>query len=122
MWGDLRPELVAAVKAVLEGCMEDELAQLLAARPYERTARRTDYRNGATHRRHTTELGPLELRVPRARSLPYRPSFLAPAARPAGGVDRVLRRAFLRGFSVRETAALATELTGVLLSRARSAA
>ena len=66
-----------------------------------------------------TELGLIEdLRVPRARRLAYRPSFLVRAARRTATVERVLRRAFLRGLSTRETAALAETLTGVPLSAA----
>jgi len=118
LWGELRPELAAAVRAVLEGTMEDELSRLLAARRYERTVTRRDARNGHVRRWLTTELGAIELTVPRARVLPYRPSFLARSARRTSGVERVLRRAFLRGLSTRETARLAEELTGVPLSAA----
>ena len=60
-----------------------------------------------------TELGLIEgLVVPRARELRYRPSFLAHAARRTSVVDGVLRQAFLRGLSTRETARLAETLTG----------
>jgi hypothetical protein len=43
--GKLRPELAAAVSQILHSTMEDELATLLSARPYERTVRRRDHRN-----------------------------------------------------------------------------
>lgn len=119
LWGDLRPELLEAVKAVLEATMEDELGALLRARPYERTHLRLDVRNGVYRRRLVTELGAItDLAVPRRRLEPYRPSFLRRAARRTGAVDAALRRAFLRGLSTRETAALAEELTGVPLSAA----
>ena len=66
-----------------------------------------------------TELGAItDLAVPRRRLEPYHPSFLRRAARRTGTVDEVLRRAFLRGLSTRETAALAETLTGVPLSAA----
>ena len=117
-WGDLRPELLRAVTTILEATMEDELAAQLLARPYERTHRRLDHRNGSYRRWLVTELGATELSVPRRRQLPYRPSFLARAARRTTTVDDVLRQAFLRGLSVRETAALAETLTGVSLSAA----
>ena len=98
--------------------MEDELAALLVAARYERTPWRLDHRNGFFARELVTELGAItDLRVPRRRLVPYRPSFLARAARRTGGVDHVLRQAFLRGLSTRETAALAETLTGVPLSR-----
>jgi transposase-like protein len=119
LWGDLRPELLEAVRTILETTMEDELAAELVASRYERTPWRIDLRNGAYHRMLVTELGAItDLRVPRRRLVPYRPSFLARAARRTGTVDAVLRQAFLRGLSTRETAALAETLTGVSLSAA----
>jgi putative transposase len=119
LWGDLRPELLEAVQRILEATMEDELAALLRAQPYERTHLRLDVRNGVYYRRLVTELGSIsDLAVPRRRLVPYRPSFLRHAARRTTTVDGVLRQAFLRGLSTRETAALATTLTGVSLSAA----
>jgi len=119
LWGDLRPELLEAVRTILETTMEDELAAELVAGRYERTPWRTDLRNGAYHRTLVTELGAItDLRVPRRRLVPYRPSFLARAARRTTTVDDVLRQAFLRGLSTREAGALAETLTGVPLSAA----
>ena len=119
LWGDLRPELLRLVTACLESTMEAELLDLVLAHRYERTPRRHAYRNGVYRRDLVTELGLVEaLRVPRARELTYRPSFLERAARRTGVVDDVLRQAFLRGLSTRETAALAETLTGVSLSAA----
>ena len=119
VWGDLRPELLEAVRSILTTTMEDELAAELVATRYERTPWRRDTRNGAYHRTLVTELGAIiDLRVPRRRLVPYRPSFLVRAARRTRCVDRVLRQAFLRGLSTRETAALAETLTGVALSAA----
>lgn len=119
LWGDLRPELLAAIRTVLETTMESELWDQLRADRYERTAARRSVRNGYYRRGLVTELGLIdELRVPRARAFAYQPSFLARAARRTSCVDRVLRQAFLRGLSTRETAALATTLTGVALSAA----
>ena len=119
LWGDLRPELLEAVRTILEATMEDELAAELMAARYERTHGRLDVRNGRYHRTLVTELGAIvDLAIPRRRLVPYRPSFLDRAARRTRCVDRVLRQAFLRGLSTRETAALAETLTGVSLSAA----
>jgi putative transposase len=119
LWGDLRPELLEAVKTILEATMEDELTAQVMAERYERTGVRLDHRNGIYRRMLVTELGAItDLRVPRRRLEPYRPSFLRRAARRTATVDEVLRRAFLRGLSTRETAALAETLTGVSLSAA----
>ncbi len=116
LWGDLRPELLAAVRTILEATMEDELTALILAGRYERTRERLDHRNGIYRRLLVTELGATELDVPRRRLVPYRPSFLARAARRTSLVDGLLREAFSRGLSTRETARLAERLTGVPLS------
>jgi len=119
VWGDLRPELLEAVQTILEATMEDELAAELVASRYERSPWRRDVRNGSYHRTLVTELGAItDLRIPRRRLVPYRPSFLERAARRTTTVDDVLRQAFLRGLSTRETGALAETLTGVPLSAA----
>lgn len=119
VWGDLRPELLEAVRTILETTMEDELAAELVASRYERTPWRLGVRNGAYHRTLVTELGAItDLRIPRRRLVPYRPSFLERAARRTTTVDGVLRQAFLRGLSTREAGALAETLTGVPLSAA----
>ena len=81
LWGDLRPELLAAVQTILEATMEDELTAGVLAGRYERTRERLDHRNGIYRRLLVTELGATELDVPRRRLVPYRPSFLARAAR-----------------------------------------
>jgi len=73
--GDLRPELANAVSVILHATMEDELAALLAARPYERSLDRAGYRNGHFRRWLATEIGAIELSVPRARQTAYHPSF-----------------------------------------------
>lgn len=117
LWGDLRPELLRLVKQVIETTMEDELRLAIGALHHERTPQRRDVRNGGYRRSLVTELGLIEgLLVPRARSLRYRPSFLVHAARRTSAVDGVLRQAFLRGLSTRETARLAETLTGQPLS------
>ena len=119
LWGDLRPELAGAVSVILHATMEDELAALLVARPYERSLDRAGYRNGRFRRWLATEIGcdrAVECRE--LEELPYRPSFLERAARRTSTVDELLRTAFLRGLSTRETAALAERLTGVSLSAA----
>jgi len=67
LWGDLRPELAAAVSQILHATMEDELTVLLAARRYERTTCRLDQRNGHYRRWLLTGMGAVELAVPRTR-------------------------------------------------------
>ena len=63
LWGDLRPELLAAVRTILEATMEYELTALILAGRYERTRERLDQRNGIYRRLLVTELGATALAV-----------------------------------------------------------
>jgi hypothetical protein len=91
LWGDLRPELLEAVKTILEATMEDELTAQVMAERYERTEIRCDHRNGIYRRMLVTELGAItDLAVRRRRLVPYRPGFLARAARRTATVDDVV--------------------------------
>ena len=95
LWGDLRPELLEAVRRILEATMEDELGALVRAARNERNHLRLDVRNGVYYRRLVTELGAItDLAVPRRRLVPYRPSFLRRAARRTSTIDTVLRQRF----------------------------
>lgn len=64
----LRQMLTTLVHDVLDR----EFTQQLGAEPFERTARRTDWRNGYRTRQWVTRVGPLTLRIPRDRSGRFR--------------------------------------------------
>lgn len=91
--------------------------EALGAAWHERTDRRTGYRHGVYRRRLTSPYGLLEIAVPRIRgaSLDCRLVFERYRRR-CRDVDRVLRRAFLLGVSLRDAAALGEQLWGQGLS------
>lgn len=64
---DIRRLLEQRLLEAVELVLEQELQEALGAQPYERTAVRRGYRNGATLRRVTTVAGTRPLRVPRGR-------------------------------------------------------
>ena len=57
----------ARVREAIEAVVEAELDEALCADAYERSAQRRGLRNGAQTRSVVTEMGPAELRIPRAR-------------------------------------------------------
>ena len=63
-------------KLLLENSLNEilkaESAQQLQAEPYERTAERTDSRNGHRERSLVTRIGKITLKVPRHRNVPFR--------------------------------------------------
>lgn len=65
--GDFKPVARQGLKHLLEQRLEEEMAQYLGLSRYERAVARPDYRNGHYVRHLLTEMGDLELLVPRSR-------------------------------------------------------
>lgn len=100
-WGaDYRPAAGAALKSVLEGWMASGIDRHLADMAGRGAA---DRRNGSYRRRLMTELGEIELSVPRTRTF----SALAVVrayARRAAHIDRMILACFVLGLSTRKVA------------------
>jgi putative transposase len=59
--------LQGLVETVLNQVLEAQVTEHIGAQPYERSAGRQGYRNGARLRTLTTRVGPLGLHVPQGR-------------------------------------------------------
>src|SRR6201989_2015958 len=70
--------LRAVAEAVLQLLMESDVEGLIGAGRYERSAERSNYRNGFRERVLDTRLGTLQLRIPKLRQGAYFPPFLEP--------------------------------------------
>jgi putative transposase len=75
--GELIPELA---RPGLQQLIELEVAAVLAADRHERTEERLGYRNGYRSRSLTTQVGDIELQIPKLRSGSFLPSILAAAS------------------------------------------
>src|SRR5262249_37990931 len=64
---DFKPVARQALKELLEKRLEEEMAEYLGVCRYEHASDRHDYRNGHYVRHLLTEMGDLELLVPRSR-------------------------------------------------------
>jgi putative transposase len=101
-WGDLKQEVLRAVKGLLETHMDMEIGERLGAWRYGRLESRRGYRNGYRERSLLTEYGLIEyLRIPRDREGYYQPSLLRAYGRRQAEVNRLVREAFLAGISTR---------------------
>ena len=81
VWSVVRAREQLALKHLLQGALEHELVEQLAASRYRRTEVRRGYRNGCYERDLVTQLGVIAgIRVPRARTQVERQVF-----RPATG-------------------------------------
>lgn len=64
------------MQVLLNEAMKLERSAVLGARPHERTPLRRGQANGFKPKTVETRLGPLELRVPQTRGVPFYPSSL----------------------------------------------
>jgi putative transposase len=104
----IRQLLRAKVAAAVQELLEEEISLLLGSERYERTETRNGYRNGGERRRVTTESGPMELKVPRARvqqpdgsTAELRSSVLPRYQRRTKRVDEAILGAYLAGANTR---------------------
>ena len=104
--GDFKPVARQALKQLMEKRLEEEMAQYLGLSRYERAVDRPDYRNGHYVRHLLTEMGDLELLVPRSRKGGFPFKLFERYARRCRSIDRVLLACFCLGLSTRKAASV----------------
>ena len=113
-WGDLQGQARQALKTMLEVDAEQQMAEYLGLRWYERCTEphvRVDSRNGFYERDYVTPLGIIRLRVPRTRRRSFLPRWLKRLERRSPEVAELIRQAFLRGISTRQVGRVVALLT-----------
>jgi putative transposase len=104
--GDFKPLARQALKELLEKRLDEEMAQYLGVSRYEHATDRHDYRNGHYVRHLLTEMGDIELLVPRSRKGKFPLKLFARYARRCRSVDKVLLACFCLGLSTRKAASV----------------
>jgi transposase-like protein len=105
--GELIPELA---RYGLQQLIELEAAAVIGAERHERTEERLGYRNGYRSRSLTTQVGDLELLVPKLRAGSFLPSILEPRRRVDQALYAVIMEAYIGGVSTRKVDALVAAL------------
>ena len=114
--GDFKPVARQVLKELVEKQLDQEMAEYLGVSPYERGADRHGYRNGHYVRHLLTEMGDLELSVPRSRKGKFPSKLFERYARRCGSVDRVLLACFCLGLSTRKAASVLAPILGEKVS------
>jgi putative transposase len=114
--GDFKPMARQALKQLVEERLEQEMAEYLGLSRYEHAADRHDYRNGHYVRHLLTEMGDLELLVPRSRKGKFPTKLFERYARRCRSVDRVLLACFCLGLSTRKAASVLAPVLGEKVS------
>jgi putative transposase len=84
---------------VAERLMALEVESLCSAAPGERTAARTNHRNGFRDRPWETRAGTVELKIPKLRKGSYLPDFLEPRRIAEKAFVAVIQEAYVHGIS-----------------------
>jgi putative transposase len=114
--GDFKPMARQALKDLLENRLDQEMAEYLGVSRYEHAADRHDYRNGHYVRHLLTEMGDIELLVPRSRKGKFPSKLFEPYARRCRSVDKVLLACFCLGLSTRKAASVLAPVLGEKVS------
>ena len=98
------------VEHMLSEQMEAEVSAQIGARHQERSVDRLSHRNGYRQRALETQLGRLNVRIPRVRTGAYFPSFLEPRCRLHESLSEIVMTAYQEGISTRKIDDLARVL------------
>jgi len=90
------------IQALAQMIMEAEVSTKIGAAPYERSDRRTAYRNGYRTRSWDTRVGTVELKIPKITAGTYFPSLLEPRKRAEKALHAVIVEAYVKGVSTRK--------------------
>src|ERR1700754_5281866 len=91
-----------AAETIYQALIEAELTAVIGAGLHERSAERTNHRNGHRARTLTTTAGDLELRIPKLRTGSFFPSLLERRRRVDQALFAVVMEAYLHGVSTRK--------------------
>ena len=91
----------STVEETLNALLDAEADRLCQAERYERTEARKDTRAGSYQRQLHTKAGPVSLKVPKLRSLPFETAIIERYKRRESSVEEALVEMYLAGVSVR---------------------
>jgi putative transposase len=107
---DLPAAMRQQVEHMLSTLMESEVAEQIGAQLHQQAPDRAAHRNGYRLRKLETQLGQLDVRIPRLREGSYFPSFLEPRCRLHASLAQVVMEAYTQGISTRKMTELAEAL------------
>jgi putative transposase len=105
-------------KMVLESALEGEMSDHLGYEPGDPAGRNGgNSRNGHRSKTVLTEIGPVEIEVPRDRQATFEPKIVAKRQRRLGGIEDLVISLSAKGLTTGEVAAHLAEIYGADVSR-----
>ncbi|HLI23350.1 MAG TPA: IS256 family transposase [Acidimicrobiales bacterium] len=110
--------LAGLTKQVLETALEAEMTEHLGYEPHDPAGHNSgNSRNGARPKTVLTEIGPVELQVPRDRDASFEPQIVPKRRRRLQGVDEMVCALSARGLTHGEISAYLAEVYGAQVSK-----
>ncbi len=110
--------LAGLTRQVLETALDEELTEHLGCPPGQRDAETgTDERNGTRSKTVLTEIGPVEIDVPRDRDGSFEPAIVKNRQRRLDGVEELVLSLTARGLTTGEVSAHFAEVYGASVSK-----
>lgn len=102
---------------ILNQVLLAESTEQLGAENYERSGKRSDYRNGTRERSLTTRIGKIELKVPRHRNEPFKTVLFENYQRNEQALISTMMEMVVQGVSTRNVQKVTEELCGETFSK-----
>src|SRR6478736_7702451 len=106
----------SSVEETLNALLQAEADQICRAGRYERSPERVDTRAGHYERKLETKAGPVVLKMPKLRSLPFETAIIERYRRRESSVEEALVEMYLAGVSVRRVEDITEALWGTRVS------
>jgi len=106
------------IRTMLEIYAKDEFLRYIGARPYERTEKRKDYRNGSLHKTILTPFGPIEdVNIPRGRKGGFVPKVIDRFKAFKKKIAKIVVEMFTLGISTRKIKRITKIIAGNGISK-----
>ena len=105
------------LEEALNSILKAESEVQLHAAPYERSDERTDSRNGMRERDLATRIGPITLKVPRHRNVPFRTMIFDTYCRSEAALVACMLEMVVNGVSTRKVSKVVETLCGTSFSK-----
>lgn len=110
--------LTGLTKTVLETALDAEMTEHLGYQPHDPAGQHSgNSRNGTRVKTVQTEIGPVEIEVPRDRDGSFEPQLVKKRQRRLSGIDEIVLSLTARGLTTGEIAAHFAEVYGVGVSK-----
>jgi len=105
-------DCVKVLEHSIQRIVEEEVSMILGADPYQRSAKRTNYRNGYRERKEplVTGTGPVNISIPKLRKGSFYPTILEQYQRVDRAIISIISEAYFAGVSTRKMNKLFVDL------------